>query len=527
MHKESIKFEMKNFLIIVTIIFISFHNLIGQAIPIVNSKIVDEYIQRRYNVIRDNYISFSQGYFTIDELLNLSEIPYETDMSFFNWFSSEYDISLLVPGYRSPIVSFGNLKNIFSINDQSLHHPRFLSYRDEQLTISMNWLEYYSIENHGSKHRSYFKDQVIIYGLYENVSFYSDFTMIRMQNTDFSYSFPEYSGEHIQDYQEKDWLIWDRSQMSIRYKWNWLNVELNKLPIILGPGRKTSPLLSGNTQPISHIYLSTKYKKLHFSHFHGSLISYGNESYKKIAGHRIELQITNNSILSFTELVIYNRPQFEIGYSLPLNLIWSEEHNLGNKDNMLMALDGVVQLTNSFKVYGTFLWDEMYWVKLFKDWWGNKYVIQTGIHWKPFREMNLPDFNIEYSLARPWTYTHNDTLITYTSAGADLGLPYGPNSQTLTIKSNIFLSSRSFFQFQYMHKVKGTEIGSNSTDNYDLRNKDLDDNTPMLLGDYVIYNKYKMIAQHSLSKMFQFNCIIEYNDQIDDLYFSGSFVIDL
>lgn len=518
---------MKIVVIITTFFLLPYHHLIGQEIPIVHSKIVDEFVLRNYNVIRDNHISLSHGYFTIDDLLYVSEVVKDKEPSFFDWYSSEYDISLLDMELTAPIGTLYNIRKIFSNNDHAVAHPRFLSYRDDHLTISMDWLEKYSIESHGSNNRSYFKDQVIIYGLYENVSFYSDFTMIRMQNTDISYSFPEYRGEHIQDYEEKDWFIWDRSQMSIRYNLNWLNIELNKLPIILGPGRGTSPLLSGNTQPISHIYLSTQYKNLHFSHFHGSLIHYGNESYKKIAGHRIDLKITNNSILSFTELVIYNRPHFELGYSLPLNLIWSEEHNLGNKDNMLMALDGVVQLTNSFKVYGTFLWDEMYWVKLFKDWWGNKYVLQTGMHWKPFQEMHLPDLNIEYSLARPWTYTHNDTTITYTSAGVDLGLPFGPNSQTISLKSNIFISSRTFFQLQYMHSVKGTDLGSNSTDNYDLRNKDLDDNTPMLLGDLIVSNKFKIIANHAVSKMLKFNCIIEYNDQIDDLYASGSFVIDL
>lgn len=40
-------------------------------------------------------------------------------------------------------------------------------------------------------------------------------------------------------------------------------------------------------------------------------------------------------------------------------------------------------------MYQTLLWDELDWAKLFKPWWGNKYVFQTGVYWVPLLTQNI------------------------------------------------------------------------------------------------------------------------------------------
>ena len=58
------------------------------------------------------------------------------------------------------------------------------------------------------------------------------------------------------------------------------------------------------------------------------------------------------------------------------------------------------------------LLDEVTWSKIFKPWWGNKFIFQSGLHFVPSSNPSIPDIRIEYTLSRPWIYSHKDSINT-------------------------------------------------------------------------------------------------------------------
>jgi hypothetical protein len=264
-----------------------------------------------------------------------------------------------------------------------------------------------------------------------------------------------------------------------------MNAEISKIPIYWGFSKQHSPILSSNVQSFAFFRASKTFKKIRAQSIMGSLTPFSNGETsinKYIAAHRFEFDLNQDLTFSFSEMVLYANRDVELGYLLPINLFWSEEHSLGNLDNVLMSFDALWRVRPRLSLYGTFFWDELAWFQLFNPWWGNKFVFQTGLYWIPFTDPRLPDFRIEFSASRPWVYTHQDSLLNYTSAEHGLGFPMGPNSQLLYVEMNMWPSSKMFLSLNMSYLKKGTDLGSSVNDNYTWRDTDLDENTPMLLG---------------------------------------------
>jgi len=191
-----------------------------------------------------------------------------------------------------------------------------------------------------------------------------------------------------------------------------------------------------------------------------------------------------------------------------------------------MAVDYCWRIKPGILVYQTLLWDELDWAKLFKLWWGNKYVFQTGVYWIPFTNPKYPDFRVEWTASRPWVYTHYDSLITYTSADIGIGFPEGPNSQLLYVETNWWMSPQSLWRISYRHLVKGSGLGSNPTHNYNDRDSSLDENTPPLLGETTVSNKIELRGTYRFSLMLKGFANISYQDQISQSTGQIGFVLN-
>ncbi len=131
-----------------------------------------------------------------------------------------------------------------------------------------------------------------------------------------------------------------------------------------------------------------------------------------------------------------------------------------------------------FIFYHTLLWDELSWLDLFKDWWGNKFVYQIGSFYAP-KNIRLPDIRLEYTQCRPWVYTHSD--FPFSHAGQLIGFPYGPSSRVLRLETFWFPTDRIELEASLEKIEKGTGFGSDVSDNYDKRDRSLDLSTPLLL----------------------------------------------
>ncbi len=482
---------------IIVILYIGI--LTGQNVPIPMNHPVNDFILRILTRHKIEVIHPGIRPFTVNQILEaldkLSTDDYNLssrEKSLLMRFKKEFAVLEIEHGIQGPWQSkqiSTAIKNIIQPYDSKNAETRFISYHDDNLLMWADWEEIFSIDIQDTIQRAFYNDRVTISGKFTNqLSFHSKYSLFRIGYKE-GHPLPE---EFKQGYalieENTDWLVWDVSEASLHFKNVIMNAEISKIPIYWGFSKKDSPVLSANVQSFSFFRFSKDYKRIRVQSFMGSLDPFGDNRKgsiegKHIAAHRFEIDLTSSLTVSFNEMVIYARRNIELGYLLPINLFWSEEHGLGNRDNVLMSFDAMWNAKPGLSIYGTVFWDELSWFKLLSPWWGNKFIFQSGLHWVPFANPQLPDFRIEWTASRPWVYTHNDSLLTFTSSEIGLGFPLGPNSQLLYLEMNMWPTYKIFLSLNVSYLKKGSGIGSDPNDNYSFRNEEMDDTTPMLIGN--------------------------------------------
>jgi len=480
------------------LLILLFKSYYSQEIPLATDNPAIPYLERLHtsgSISLPHYGSqpyyFHEVKSLLDTLQELQRLSLAENRLVQKYFDS-FNIQALPFGFATPFHQWENYRTNY-LYSFSIKKPRlyFLSYRDRNAQVWIDWNEEVRIEKYNKQYRTFYHDRVAIQGyIPNNISFYTDFSLYRLSNNEQIKTLPkEYKNQHLQNYRELNWSIWDETTTSITISNNSSSLTIGKIPIVWGYSTRFSPILSNNVEPFPLITGSINYKKFNLIFLHGFLradsLQLISDKGRKIAAHRLEFTASRKLKFSFNELVIYNRQYVEWGYVLPINFFWSEEHDLGDRDNMLMALDLDWIPLPGIEIYQTIFWDELAWSKIFSSWWGNKFIFQTGVHWVPSWKSLPADFRVEITISRPWVYTHKEPSNTYTSNGINLGYPLGPNAQTLYLESNLYMSYRLHINNSILFTRQGSGIGSDPSDNYNNRDRTLDNNTPFLLGKVV------------------------------------------
>ena len=515
----------KHFSIILQLIFGTI--LFCQHVPIeldhpIYVFIRQEIAQGRLDIKYGSSMPLYRG--TILDLLNELGKKSSNQDKLIKRFRAEFSINKIHDGMEFPWEKQKLSSDFSSLTSFSIdvHEPHILTYKDSQNIFWADLEERITFEFSDEPHHIY-RDRFAFSVFLENtITVHTDFRMNRYVG---ALPIPEqissYKDQWVEYYPEVNWSVWYEDQSLIHYKGKHLDIELSKTPFTWGYSPNYSPIFSANTAPFPFIGIEKSFNKVRFKSIHGFLLPFSNEKIhtmesvpdKNIAAHRLEIDLTPNMTASVSEMAVYGGRRFDAEYLLPLNWFWGSEHNLGDRDNILMAVDYCWRIKPGILVYQTLLWDELDWAKLFKPWWGNKYVFQTGVYLVPFTNPKYPDFRVEWTASRPWVYTHYDSLITYTSADIGIGFPEGPNSQLLYVETNWWMSPQSLWRISYRHLVKGSGLGSNPTHNYNDRDSSLDENTPPLLGETTVSNKIELRGTYRLSLMLEGFANISYQDQ--------------
>jgi hypothetical protein len=436
-------------------------------------------------------------------------------------FSTEkFESKISFPLQKSTLKSIGNT----AFSNYQIHgsEPHFLSYKDSTVYVWVDVGETIHLEAIEESIYRRFTDQVLVFGsILDQLSFYVNFTMNRfVGDSALVYKIEEFKNEDYTYFDFVNWTLWYQSEATFNISTKYGDIQLSKTPVIWGLSPEHSPILSGSAQTFPYVNYSFKYKNIGFHFIHGSLLPmesiaiHRNEEYpqKYLAAHRIEFEINENLIMSFNEMIIYGNRSFEIEYLIPVNFFWAAEHNQGDRDNVLMALDCSWRIKPGLRWYNTLFWDELAWERILTKWWANKFIFQTGFHWVSETNPYLADLRIEATISRPWIYTHNDMVNSYTSAGIGLGLPQGPNSQSLLVKAGFWPSYRWYFNISSMLIRQGSGLGSSPLDNYDLRDPELDDNTPYLLGEIYNSSEFRFETNYSINRIIDVFGLISYKN---------------
>lgn len=155
-------------------------------------------------------------------------------------------------------------------------------------------------------------------------------------------------------------------------------------------------------------------------------------------------------------------------YLAPLVVFRPTEFALGSSDNVLLGTGVQYKIVDKgrkewLKVYGQILIDEFLYAEVIAGdgWWANKHALNIGLNYHKITESNAQiKARIEYNHARPYTYTHNDSLQSYSNGTTSLAHPYGANYRDVQLqlsytKNKWAISNRiSFYE-------KGSRLNTN------------------------------------------------------------------
>ncbi|MEE9189481.1 MAG: hypothetical protein V3U16_01775, partial [Candidatus Neomarinimicrobiota bacterium] len=455
-------------------------------------------------------------------LESISQAPQDelsaTDKKLIKRFRSEFNLADYPLGIQGPWQK-KYLKKAFKEElvsyDLARPDPRILTYRDSLLSFWGDFRVTAVVERIDSK-KNYLRnaDHLRLYGSFnKNLAFYTELTMHHINaDTSLIPQFEVYRNEELNFFPEYNSSVWYQTQSSVYYDGKWLDVQAGNKPFGWGYSPSYSPILALEVPPFPFISLSAKYGSLRFQTLHASLLAHTSEVLhareakleKYLAAHRIEVDINKNLTVGFSEMVLYGGRSPELDYMIPVSFFLPVEHNLGDLDNLLMAFDSYWRIRPGLALYQTLFWDELYWTKALENWWGNKFIYQAGIHWVPSGgggSRYLPDIRLELAVARPWTYSHEDSVNTYTSADIGLGLPQGPNAQSLLIESTWWPTYRWWLKGSVLWMKKGTVLGSSPLDDHDSRDHNLDYATPLLLGETINSTEIRLETRYTVSQM--------------------------
>ena len=153
-----------------------------------------------------------------------------------------------------------------------------------------------------------------------------------------------------------------------------------------------------------------------------------------MAFHHASINIGKKFNLGFFESVVFtprdsvNGNTFDLSYLNPVIFYRAIEQQNGSSDNALLGLDFKWNAIKGISFYGQAVLDEFVLSEITSDrgWWANKYALQAGVKYIDVAGISNLDLQLEYNMARPYTYSHN-TSSSYSNYSQSLAHPFGAN----------------------------------------------------------------------------------------------------
>jgi hypothetical protein len=222
--------------------------------------------------------------------------------------------------------------------------------------------------------------------------------------------------------------------------------------------------------------LNTRIWKLNYQNIFMELMPVFNKSRgdlvldkKYQAIHHLSINVSKSVNIGVFEAVTFGRRNhFDFQYLNPIIFLRPVESGNGSGDKAKVGLDFKANVAHSFQFYGQFLFDEFVLGKLKNDKnnFVNKYGYQLGAKYiDAFGIPNL-DLQVETNRVRPFTYSHYDSVSTYTHYNQPMAHPLGANLQEFIgiIKyqpiKRLYVYARAIYYYQGLDSA-GYNFGGN------------------------------------------------------------------
>ncbi len=151
---------------------------------------------------------------------------------------------------------------------------------------------------------------------------------------------------------------------------------------------------------------------------------------KYAAMHHLDVSVNKWLNIGLFEGVVFGRKDhFDFGYLNPIIFYRSIEQQNGSFDNSVAGLDFKANIARKFQFYGQLCIDEFLVSQITKSngYWGNKWAIQAGAKYIDAFGISNLDLQLEANIARPYIFSHRDSVANYTHYNQPIGHPLGAN----------------------------------------------------------------------------------------------------
>ena len=158
-----------------------------------------------------------------------------------------------------------------------------------------------------------------------------------------------------------------------------------------------------------------------------------NWTQKYLAVHYLSWNVTKKLNFGLYESISWLKEDkgFDWQYMNPVIFMRPVEWQNGSADNVLLGANSKFKINDKFTLYGQVVLDDLNFAKLKETsgYWGNKYGGQIGV--KAYNIANIYGLSaqLEYNVAKPFTYTHFDSANAHTHMNEPIAHPLGANFQ--------------------------------------------------------------------------------------------------
>lgn len=179
-------------------------------------------------------------------------------------------------------------------------------------------------------------------------------------------------------------------------------------------------------------------------------------------GKRINFSLFETVIQSSYDSLLVKRG-IEVNYLNPVIFLRSVEYNIGTFDNVLVGISGHLKIFKSGMLYGQVFIDEfiLSHIKSSDEYWDEKYGIQAGI--KFYNTLGIKNLftQAELNAVRPYTYSHEYGIGSYTNNYQPIAHPLGSN-----FAEALGIIGYSYKNIYTQAKIVYSQYGENDTLNY-------------------------------------------------------------
>ncbi|MBP6410001.1 MAG: hypothetical protein KA313_02775 [Pseudarcicella sp.] len=176
--------------------------------------------------------------------------------------------------------------------------------------------------------------------------------------------------------------------------------------------------------------------------------------------HHVSVNITKRLNIGLSETIIFERKKgdgIDLSYLNPVIFYRYAEGFQGSADNALLGMDMKYNFAKSYSVYGQMNLDELIVKEIFdtkKGYANNKYAAQIGLKCVDFLGIENLDTQLEYDIARPFTFSHNSGS-NFTHYNQALAHPFGANFREF----NFITRYQPNYKLQLVARITSTNTG--------------------------------------------------------------------